>query len=154
MKQKVLFKTVDRPTKDQAGRIVVHNVRYGAGPDGSDVTDFLGNVFKDFGPNGLYMAFRPSTDENFTTPNLFVGSFETRSKAGHALQRVFFSNQPKHTVQVTVPTQNADEQEPATERLVTRDEAMSFFGCSKDALRKRIKRGTVQVRDGMVVLPV
>ena len=39
------------------------------------------------------------------------------------------------------------------ENLVTRQIAAEVLGCSKDALRKRIKRGTVQVRDGLVVLP-
>ena len=158
MKQKVLFKTVTRPTKDNAGVIQVHNVKYGAGPGKTNVVDYIGNIVKAFGQGGLYNAYKPSEGATITNPTLYVGIYNSRSRAGHALQRVYYNkalnaavtNSANKQVEVSGPTTAVVE---PPENLVTRQIAAEVLGCSKDALRKRIKRGTVQVRDGLVVLP-
>lgn len=138
MTQTVKINTLNRPTNETPGRSEVVNIKYGAGENGEDLTESLGFIVKP----------RKGSFEAVTAAGESLGNFESRSQAGHALQRMaLYGDAAKRKV----PGQTSAA--PKTVAL-DRDAAAARLGISKSALSKRISRGTVETNDkGQVILP-
>lgn len=88
--QKILFTVKSRPSKDKPGRTDVVNTIFEK--DGKTVTSsaVIGKLRKVRGAEG-YSAFVIDTTAAGGRVEL-EGTFKTRSKAGHAVQRAYFAD--------------------------------------------------------------
>lgn len=142
--RKVVYTTSRRPTVEAKGLTQVSLVE--SGKDG-ETTTALGTIQR---------AFRTKDFEAFRIDGAALGVFGTRSQAGEALKKDLLGNVrslPAGKVTST-SADDADEGEGTPKeadlgdmlsgRMVSKEDAIAELGISKDALRKRIKRGTVK----------
>lgn len=145
MKRKVLYTLVKRTSKSQVGEQTVIERTWPDGKDKASTDTTIGTITRASGED--FVALKSDGTK--------LGTFKTRSKAGHAIQRAV-SGKAKKTTSTTIKTTAA----PAVDgkRAVTFDEALNILGApNMAALKKRISRGTVETAevDGktMVMVP-
>lgn len=161
MARKVGYKSIKRPTKADPIGITGIVLNFLDGANNIESSIDLGTVERS-GSKGSFSFKALAMPESEGADAEMIGNFETLPKAGEALRIHYdgLKGDAKPAAKTEAPEAPADEA-PAEERLLNMDDAaLELCGAASkpiDALKRRIKRGSIQTKeiDGMtlVVMP-
>ena len=114
--QKVTYNVNSRPTKETPGQTDVINTKFDS--DGAETEVLtIGSLIKTRGTDGV-VAHVLDGEGNSTD----LGSFDTRSGGGHAVQRAYFADDIAARKQAVVDA-NAEKAQGVTDRKAAREQA-------------------------------